>query len=453
MAVLLDVSTVAIETQLAIKNDLTLVPVKKPLFGKSQFYGKKKEEDPICCYFAVDSVLYVPLSFGCTISRSIPNATKTYPVVPIEFTGTLRDYQVPVFAEMCQHFAEFHTSSLFVYPGFGKTLMGAIAMAKAKLLGCVLLTMTLLIDQWAHTFTKVTNAKYWIVGEPMPSEFSVIICMEERWTAIPEYIRDAVGFLIIDEAHMFCTPSRIAPILAFRPRYLLIETATPKRADKSHSFLTLLAGNHHVMRKFPHPVSLFQVNTRCNIGDIKGKQWSSVVKLLTEDTQRNLLIARLVATFQDNKWLFISARENHVKECVNLLRSYTIRCDYMTGEKKTYQESTVLIGNYHKMATGFDEASFCDNYSGVPIDAVVVIAPIKDEILITQTFGRALRSQHPKFYYFVDDNDLFRNQFRQNVRTVKREFPNVTISTIDPEALAPPEALYKSSLPLNFPLI
>ena len=453
MAVVLDISSVAIETQLAIKKDLTLVPVKKQLPAKFRFYAKEKEEDPICCYFAVDAMLYVPLSFGCTISRSIPNATKTYPTVPIEFTGTLRDYQVPVFDELCQHFTQFHTASLFVYPGFGKTLMGAISMAKAKLLGCVLLTMTLLIDQWANTFSKVTNAKYWIVGTPMPSEFSVIICMEERWTAIPQYIRDAVGFLIIDEAHMFCTPSRIAPILAFRPRYLLIETATPKRADKSDSFLSLLAGSHSVMRKFPHPVSLYQVNTGCNIGDIKGKQWTSVVKLLTEDAQRNLLMIRLIATFQSNKWLFISAREKHVKDCVNLLRSYTIRCDYMSGDKKTYLESTALFGNYHKMATGFDEASFCEKYSGVPIDAVVVVAPMKDPILITQTFGRALRSQHPKFYYFVDDNDLFRNQFKQNIRTVKREFPSVTISTITPDSLAPAEVLYNSSLPMNFSFI
>lgn len=435
---------------MAIKRDLTLLPVKRQLPGKFKYYAKEKEEDPISCYFEVNSVLYVPLFFGSSISRSIPNSSKCYPNVPIEFTGTLRDYQVSVFDELCNHFTQFNTASLFVYPGFGKTLMGAITMAKAKLLGCVLLTMTLLIDQWANTFEKVTNAKYWIVGTPMPSEFSVIICMEERWTAIPEYIRDAVGFLIIDEAHMFCTPSRIAPILAFRPRYLLIETATPKRADKSDSFLSLLAGSHSVIRKFPRPVSLIAIHTRCNLGDIKGKQWSSVLKLLTENEHRNLLIARLIATFQNNKWLIISAREAHVKECVRLLRSYTVRCDYMSGDKKTYLESTVLIGNYHKMATGFDEASFCEKYSGVPIDAVVIVAPMKDKILFTQTFGRALRSQNPKLYYFVDDNDLFRNQFKQNIRTAKQEFPLVSISEISIDSLAPVEALYNSTLPINF---
>ena len=46
---------------------------------------------------------------------------------------------------------------------------------------------------------------------------------------IPQNIRDQVGFLIIDEAHKYCTSSSIPCLLAFHPKYILVISDTLER--------------------------------------------------------------------------------------------------------------------------------------------------------------------------------------------------------------------------------
>ena len=61
--------------------------------------------------------------------------------------------------------------------------------------------------------------------------------MSGRIDKIPQELLDAVGFLIIDEAHTFCTETRIKSLLRVKPRYIISCTATPDREDGLYSMI------------------------------------------------------------------------------------------------------------------------------------------------------------------------------------------------------------------------
>ncbi len=110
-----------------------------------------------------------------------------------------------------------------MYPGFGKTILGASLASRVKLMTVILVHREILTVQWKKTFEDFTTAKVWIVGEKNPpSECDVIICMDTRWHLIPKFMKDACGFLIIDEAHAFCTPTHVGCLLAFHPKYMIL---------------------------------------------------------------------------------------------------------------------------------------------------------------------------------------------------------------------------------------
>ena len=431
MAVSLSLTGLEDSQQKWLMQQLTIQPEKKKKSFRKKFYSQVEEELPSLYGYQITATdLLIPFQFAGLFTQKAPNDHLTHPVIKLNFTGTLRDYQESVYTEIISQLAAFRSSSLFVYPGFGKTMMGAKTACELGLLTCVLMTMTILLDQWKNTFSRFTDAGIWTVGEKMPYSFGVILCMADRWHHIPEEIRKCVGFLIVDEAHMFCTPTRIAPILAFTPKFILLETATPRRSDTAETFLYSLAGLHNVIRKFPRPVYLSRFRTGFKPERQPGGEmnFDKFQKSMFASEARNQSIVSLVGSYlQGNKFMIVSALKAHVDTLVKLFKQAGISVDYLMGTKKKYSESQVLIGNYKKIATGFDEASFCEDYSGVPINIIIIVCTFDDPALFIQTCGRGLRAPTPWIICMSDDDKTCENHWKNNVKTARSEFPNLVV--------------------------
>jgi len=377
-------------------------------------------------------MVYLPYLFSSTLLQIIPNMDKrtTYHHFTSEFTGKLLERQVSVDKEVDVQLETYGTSTLAVEPGFGKTVLGARAICRKKLLACVLIHREILGSQWRQTFETFTNLKSWIVGEKknfshsqtnIPSmkdldEIDVIICMDTRYLTIPDDMRKKIGFLIIDEAHAFCTPSRVGCLLAFEPIYILIETATLERDDDMHEMMYAMVGEHGVFRETNKVFNVVKIKTNVTperkMTMYKQLNWPHLVSTTLLNPIRNDIINQLVSENDDKTILILTSLTEHVLLLNKRFLEQQLDCDYMCGTKKSYKDGHILIGTTSKLGTGFDQATACPDFSGKRFDLLILCCSIKKYSMLVQNVGRAFRSDFPTIFHLVDDDTIYEAHWR-----------------------------------------
>ena len=374
-------------------------------------YGSKPQEDPVQFYNMKDGIVHLPYLFAASLFKIIPNIDIQYPPVPKQFTGTLRDYQIPLIDEAQTQLNTYGTTTLAVAPGSGKTIMGAKLDSVIGLLSVILVHREILTTQWKKTYTDNTNANVWIVGEPNPPpKCDVIICMDTRWEQIPETYRNAVGLLIVDEAHAFCTRSRVPCLLAFHPKYIIVETASLERDDEMHNMMYALAGKHGVYRELQDPFYVMKIatNTQPEVKQNKmgGTDWAALIKDILMNERRNRIILDLVTSNLDRKILILTLLKEHAEYLYNKLVELKVPCDRLYGTRKSYVDATVLVGTVSKIGTGFDPANSCVTYDGRPFDQLILCQPMKKYAMLMQNIGRLFRAKCPTLQVLVDNNSI-----------------------------------------------
>lgn len=407
MASVFNVTSISKEALIDIKNKLTLTPA-----NQYNPYNKQSETVTIRFYKQIGNLIYLPFMFAATISGSYFNATNTYPKHTINFKGSLRDYQIPIEEKAWSQMEQYYTTTLGLYPGAGKTILGAKLASRLNLITVILVHRDILTIQWKSTFESFTDASIWIVGEKdPPPACNVIICMDTRWDKIPEEVRKLVGFLIIDEAHAFCTPEKIGCLLAFQPMYVIIESGSLERDDEMHIMMQLIVGKHGVFRESDIPFSVMKIIT--NTKPIRknnryGKvDWPSLISNTLMDPRRNSIITNLTVTNLKYKIIILTATVNHVMIIHDSLKALSVSCDYLCGNKKTYIDSNVLVGTFSKIGTGFDPATSCATYDGRPFELLILASSIKKYSMLVQNIGRVFRSEYPIVMHLVDNDSIF----------------------------------------------
>lgn len=409
-----------------IKTALCLQPKHK-----ENKYNRKKVPDPIIFFDVVGDNIELPCMFASSLLQTIPNSNIQYPTTSSEFLGTLREHQISVEEEAWMQLQKYGSSTLGLYPGFGKTILGASLSSRAKLITCVLVNREILLNQWKNTFETFTNAKVWIVGEKNPPPVcDVIICMDTRWMNIPKAMRDAIGFLIIDEAHSFCTPTHVRCLLAFHPKFVLIESATLPRDDEMEVMCHAIAGKHGITRESDKPFSVMKIIT--NITPVRkkdrfgGVNWTALVENTLMNEQRNRLILDLVLANTTFKILILTSLKAHAMLLHESIDKIGIPCDYLCGTKRGYKDSTVLIGTTSKIGTGFDPATSCPSYSGRPFDLLLLVCSIQKYSALVQNIGRIFRSEFPTIMHFVDNDNIYKNHWYKARRWYLSHGGNIT---------------------------
>ena len=423
MSIRIERSKLTTEQKELIRKLLCLYPQEAPQFSKQKnFYTEAKE--PILFFEVDDKYINIPYAFGNTLLQSFPNMYLQKHKMAFHFTKNLLDHQVEVVEEARVHLQTKGTTTLGTYPGSGKTVMGAYLSvtvwpdpSQCEMV-LVLHPMTVLNASWANTFREFTDARVWVVGdEPVPSHMpNVIVCLDQRIDKIPPGVLESIGFLILDEAHKLCTPSKVHALLATQPKYVVAETATLSRDDGMESMIHSMCGNHAITRISTKPFNVIKLMTGiCPevVQGAKGADWNALVDTIYKDPIRNKMIVEMI---RDNiakgfKIIVLTLRKDHVTMLQGMLREIGIRCDVMLGTKKSYSDSDCLLGTVSKIGTGFDERTNCPDFGGRRADLLIYCASTKKEAVMEQNFGRVCRASFPSVIHLVDDNPIIKKHW------------------------------------------
>jgi hypothetical protein len=411
MSCSVDKSLISQENMTTIDNLLTI----KPEVDKNR-YVKNVEIEPIIFYNDKGASVDIPYIFASSLFQFIPNINIKYPIVNLQFKGTLREYQKPVITEAWEQLHKYGTTTLGLHPGWGKTIAGSRLACELKLPTVILVHREILTTQWKKTFQDTSNADIWIVGEKNPPPLAnVIICMDTRWQQIPKEFRDKIGTLIIDEAHAFCTPGHVNCLLAFHPKYIIIESASLMRDDGLHSMIYAIAGTHGVFRETNKPFNVIKVMTNTKpirkLNRMQGVDWTALLRDTLMNQRRNQLIILFVQQNLNQKILILTSLKDHTTLLYEALDKLGIPSDYLCGTKRGYKDSTVLVGTMSKIGTGFDPATSCPTYAGRPFDLLLVVSSIKKYQMLIQNIGRVFRADFPTVMHFVDNDDIFKSHW------------------------------------------
>lgn len=380
-------------------------------------YNRYYKPQPIIFYIEENNIMYLPYLFAASLFQIIPNLNIQHIITNLNFTGTLRDYQIPVEEEAWTHLEKLGTTTLGLRPGFGKTIVSAKLASRIKLLTVVLVNRTILLNQWKYTFETYTNARVWVIdnSSKIPTYYDVIICMDTRWHLIPIEIRNLCGILIIDESHLFFTAGHVKCLLAFPVKYIIMNSATLLRDDELHSMGYALCGEHGVFREINQPFTVMKLNTNTkpvrSFNRQGGVDWTALVAATLMDERRNRIIFEVVRRNLQYKILILTALRDHATLLHDGIDKMGITCDYLCGNKKGYIDSNVLVGTCSKIGTGFDPATSCPTYAGRPFDLLILACSMKKYNMMVQNIGRVFRAEMPYVIHLVDDDDIYRNHW------------------------------------------
>lgn len=390
----------------------------------------------LAAYFRLSpTIVALPLAAGRTyaLEQKLPLITNREHVpIELEAKYTPRPYQEEAMEELKEHLTAESPGLLAVLPpAWGKTLFGSVALAQVGLRTLILFDLAALCPSWTKVLRLVLpGARVWVVGETaVDLEADVILCMVTRIGHVPSAILRTVGFLIVDEAHRFCTGNRVDLLLRLPVARTLLLSGTPDRADGMNAFLDLLTGGKTIERPVP-PYVVYKVNTGCQY-PIRKKEmfikatgryqqvndFTEYVKDVAKDEKRRTLIVDLVGrTLADRKIIILCRSVSNCKLLHTALVAAGISADWMAEGRKKYTDSRVLLGTGSKIGTGFDEANACEGFGGEVSSTLIIADTIKDSSAMLQWIGRVLRSDHPEVWQLVDEHPIAEKHWKENLK-------------------------------------
>ena len=403
-----------------------------------------------------EAVIRIPFRFGCSLLKRMVNHDKPYPRVaeaPLDrpnFCAMLKDYQVEPALEAYQQLQIWGSTTLKLPPGFGKTMIGAWLWTFTATVVVVLVVQQPLLRQWKKTFLTAVPGlaqSIWVVGEEPPPGPGIIpailICMNQRTHQIPAEVKEAVGCLIIDEAHCFCTPDRVEALLAFTPKYVIAETATLERDDGMEKMIHSICGEHSVSRVATKPYSVIRLDTSITVEENRNKygvNFNDLCNRLCALPERNMIILDIIKNNPHRKFMILTRLADHVALLQLLILNSGISCATLYRNQKTYSDSSVLIGTIPKIGTGFDEANACEDFGGVQSDTLILAGSIKKNTVFEQVRGRVMRSANPVVIYLVDRNSVCKRHFRETAGWIESTQGVISRLTYYPDTIHLPSS-------------
>jgi hypothetical protein len=430
MAVSFQLDDLTDSLKVSLAKELTYIP-EDPYVEKMKKWGRPIPANRISCKMPVlmfdvnreTRSIKLPFYTASLRMDAKPNRHKKFPKlhskgVP-KFHAELREKQrVPAEAALAQ-LKEFSTTTLGLPPGFGKTILGAWLAGKANGTVLVLAHRIQICEAWVKTFrlcypqysdsillvgeNEFTDGIYTEDGELVPR---FTISMDGRVASIPDYIKKSICTLIVDEAHLFCTPSRVECLLAVEPKFVIAETATLNRPDGMERMIQSIVGPHGVFQLSDKPHRVYILDTGISVPTIKGARGTDFTDLtikLQSSEMRNDMILDCVRCNMHRKIMIQVRQKNHVLLLEKLLQDNGISVATLFGSQKEYSDSHVLIGTIPKMGVGFDEQNSCPDFLGVPSNLLILVTSIAQIELFEQVRGRVMRSSDPAVLYFRDD--------------------------------------------------
>lgn len=425
MAVRINLDHLTSQQKKTIKTKLFMQPKQKGFFKNKRFVSAK---DPILLYTLdkPNNEIIIPYTFGNSLMGYHINSVKEYPHCNFDvFNFNPRPHQGSILQEAREQLKTKGTTILGVFPGGGKSLMSTVLCSELKGLTLIVVPIKLVLKGWNTTFKEYTNAKVWVVentkyNKTPPEELNVILTMDTMFYLIPAEILAMVKILVVDEAHKFCSPSRINCLISTCPQYVIMCTATLERSDGLHSIIHAITGKHGVFRKTEKRFTVYKFETGIKTEVEKTKRgdpdWAKLVIDLAFDVKRNAMIIDMVEkNISNHKIMILTWSVDHAYFLCKLLQERGNSCDVLVGQKSDYKDSNILVAGIGKAGCGFDEASACPDWGGERSNLMLLTGSTRSLQLLEQVIGRVFRSDFPTIIDFVDDNYISKSHWRSRI--------------------------------------
>lgn len=349
----------------------------------------------------------------------------------------LKNYQEDAIKLCLARLGAYNSLLIRFPPGFGKTITAISLWRYIRNKLVILINRSTLLESWKNTITLCfgtgSNIRVWVVGEESKKEgpdhdADIIICMAQRVKKIPEEVRRNIGTLVVDEAHLFCTPSHIGPMLAFSPNFVLFATATPVKEDGSSRIIDYFVDKKswlsYVSRR---PYIVHAILTGFNLQELCRDEglsttFQSKYKSAHKHDPRNTLIRHLVKTArsQEKKCMVLTTTHEHAKTMVEKLSDLD-NCNLAEyyGTIKGCDNYNVVVGTIPKMGTGYDEATACRQFDGIKSNVLILCTSVKSTNLFEQLIGRIMRGDAPHLVWLIDDDRNPHNHLYEMTQFIK----------------------------------
>ena len=375
-------------------------------------------KESIECFLVEQDKVYLPKYYMEQYKESIE-----YQIRPWKWLSTnhtkfeLREYQTQVEDEVDPIMHSFHSVILSLHCGWGKSYFAILYALKLGYQTVITVYRVSHLEQWKNSILSV-NPKLYVQILENKTEFIphmdfYLILGENMVNRNTDVFKD-IGTFIIDECHMFCTPSMSKAFLKIQPRYCLALSATPFRTDRLDQILQLHFGCSIIRRKLYRFFNVYKYQTKIKMltreTDRGTLDWSYTINYQAGCQERNDRIVKICQFFQNRTIMILTKRvELHGKILLQLLQEAGESVDLFAGTSKRYdRDARILIATYSKAGVGFDNPK---------LDMLIVAGDVEE--MFEQYLGRVFRRMDtvPIIIDMVDKFHVFEKHFQTRMLT------------------------------------
>lgn len=340
----------------------------------------------------------------------------------VQFLGTLHSAQAAAVAALESH----DCGVLAATTAFGKTVVGAMMIAKRGVNTLILVHRRQLVDQWRErlqSFLSVQEGDIGTIGggrrRPTGRIDIALIQSLVRNGVVSDVVAN-YGHLIVDECHHLSAASFELVARRAKARYVLGLSATVSRKDGHHPIILMQCGpvryrvdakSQAATRSFSHKVRLRETGFRWrqDEGAQAAIPIASLYAALTIDDKRNDIIfddvvSNLVA---GRRPVILTERRDHLEYLRTRFEKFTHNLVVLyggmsaserraaeNGLKRPENEERLILATGRYLGEGFDDAS---------LDTLFLTMPISWKGTLAQYVGRLHREHHAKREVIVYD--------------------------------------------------
>ena len=423
-------SELSINHQIALKERLMV----KPFVPGSPVQNQKTY--PV--YRESNNKIYIPRYFG----EELFGPAKTIKItegdnINLEFTGVLRDYQIPIAKTYLDHVKNGGGGLLEMYCGAGKTdtTIALVGYIKKKTL--IIVHKEFLMTQWIERILKYyPTAKIGkIQGQIIDIDGKDIVIAMLQSLSMKDYpstLFDSFGFTIIDEVHHISSEVFSCALFKLVTKYMLGLSATMNRKDGTTNVFKMFLGEvvYKLERKKDDAVVVRGITYQSNDDeynklelDFRGQTASSKMlsKICTYNRRSEFIIKVLKDMIAENpkqQIMMIASYKNILAYMFEAINHHNI-CSvgyYVGGMKDTAlkesESKQVVLATFSMASEGLDIKS---------LTTLFMITPMTN---IEQSVGRILRQKHefdPVVVDIIDTHDNFQRQWLKRKNFFKKQ--------------------------------